>query len=147
MLEVSGVAKQYGEHVHALRGIDLVIGAGELVAIMGPSGCGKSTLLHLLGALDTPTSGEVVLGGRSLGTMTDKERTEARRTEVGFVFQFFNLVPVLDVAENIALPAVVGKVPAARRAERLDAVVSAVGLAGFEDRLPNELSGGQQQRV
>ena len=147
MLEVSGVTKQYGGGVDALRGIDLSIGAGELVAIMGPSGCGKSTLLHLLGALDTPTAGEVRLGSRSLGAMTDKERTEARRTDIGFVFQFFNLVPVLDVTENIALPAVVGKVPAKRRAERLQAVVAAVGLEGFEDRLPNQLSGGQQQRV
>ena len=147
MLQVSCVTKQYGESVHALRGIDLTIGAGELVAIMGPSGCGKSTLLHLMGALDTPTSGEVILGGRSIGAMHDKDRTEARRTEVGFVFQFFNLVPVLDVAENIALPAVVGRVPSKQRAARLEAVVAAVGLVGLEDRLPNQLSGGQQQRV
>ena len=147
MLQVSGVTKQYGDRVQALRGIDLAIGEGELVAIMGPSGCGKSTLLHLMGALDTPSSGEVQLRGRSLGALSDKQRTEARRTEVGFVFQFFNLVPVLDVAENIALPAIVGRVPATRRAARLQAVVAATGLEGLEDRLPNQLSGGQQQRV
>ena len=156
MLEVSGVlsasalTKSYqadGVSVDALRGVDLSIGAGELVAIMGPSGCGKSTLLHLLGALDTPSSGTVSLGGRELSSLSDKERTRVRRDDVGFVFQFFNLVPVLTAAENIALPAVVGRTSGARRAQRLAEVIAAVGLTGLEGRLPNQLSGGQQQRV
>ena len=150
MLVVSGVTKRYrsgGVDVDALRGVDLSVDAGELVAIMGPSGCGKSTLLHIMGALDTPTAGEVELDGRALSALSDRERTEARRTKIGFVFQFFNLVPVLTVAENIALPAVVGRKPSKDRAERLREVVEVVGLAGLEQRLPNQLSGGQQQRV
>ena len=150
MLEISGVTKRYqsdGVAVDALRGIDLTIGAGEMVAIMGPSGCGKSTLLHLMGALDTPTSGSVELEGRALGSLDDRARTTLRRDRLGFVFQFFNLVPVLSVAENVSLPAVVGRMPAAARAARLREVLADVGLEGYEDRLPSQLSGGQQQRV
>jgi len=150
MLEVLGVTKSYradGVEVAALRGVDLTVGDGELVAIMGPSGCGKSTLLHVMGALDTPTIGEVRLDGRSLGTLSDRERTEVRRTRIGFVFQFFNLVPVLTVAENVALPAVVGRAPTKDRETRLREVLASVGLLELRDRLPNQLSGGQQQRV
>jgi putative ABC transport system ATP-binding protein len=150
VLELSGVDKSYasdGVTVEALRGVDLSVGAGEFVAIMGPSGCGKSTLLHLMGALDAPTTGEVLLEGTSMRALSDRQRTEIRRTRIGFVFQFFNLVPVLTVAENIALPAVVGRAPAAARAERLAELIAAVGLEGLEDRLPNQVSGGQQQRV
>ena len=150
MLDVSGVTKSYrsdGVGVDALRGVDLLVGRGELIAIMGPSGCGKSTLLHLMGALDTPSEGTVSLNGRSLATLSDRERTRVRRDEVGFVFQFFNLVPVLTVAENIALPAVVGRKPAKERDRRLAELVPLVGLEGLERRLPNQLSGGQQQRV
>ena len=150
MLEVCGVTKSYrsgGNGIDALRGVDLTIGAGEFVAIMGPSGCGKSTLLHLMGALDTPTAGEVRLSGRSIGSLDDGARTAIRRDDVGFVFQFFNLVPVLTVAENIQLPSVVGRLAPRTRAARLAELVEQVGLGGFEDRLPTELSGGQQQRV
>ena len=150
MLDVCGVTKSYtadGLTVDALRGIDLAVDDGEFVAIMGPSGCGKSTLLHLMGALDTPTAGTVALGGRTLSALSDRERTRVRRDDVGFVFQFFNLVPVLTAAENIALPAVVGRKPAKERSARLEEVVAAVGLAGLEGRMPNQLSGGQQQRV
>ena len=150
MLAVAGVTKAYAAEaatVHALRGIDLTIDEGELVAVMGPSGCGKSTLLHLMGALDVPTSGTVHLRGRSLGELDDRARTLVRRDEVGFVFQFFNLVPVLTVAENVALPAVVGRRPVRERAARLAEVLAWVGLGGMDRRLPSELSGGQQQRV
>jgi putative ABC transport system ATP-binding protein len=150
MLELSGVTKRYGSDavaVEALRGIDLSIGAGEMVAIMGPSGCGKSTLLHLLGALDTPSGGSVRLDGRPLEALADRERTELRRTQLGFVFQFFNLVPVLTAAENVALPAVVGRMPAAARAARLAEVIADVGLEGLEDRLPNQLSGLRRNRA
>jgi putative ABC transport system ATP-binding protein len=150
MLKVLGVTKSYrtdGVEVEALRGVDLAVGDGELVAIMGPSGCGKSTLLHVMGALDTPTGGYVELDGLPLGELNDRDRTEVRRTRIGFVFQFFNLVPVLTAAENIALPAVVGRTPSKERAARLEEVVAQVGLEGLESRLPSQLSGGQQQRV
>ena len=150
VLEVCGVSKSYhadGVTFDALRNVDLTIEAGDFLAIMGPSGCGKSTLLHLMGALDTPTSGDVSLGGRSLGGLDDAARTAVRRDDVGFVFQFFNLVPVLTVAENIALPAVVAKVAPKARTERLAEILDEVGLVGLEDRLPTQLSGGQQQRV
>ena len=150
VLEVSGVSKSYtteGVTFDALRDVDLTIQAGELVAIMGPSGCGKSTLLHLMGALDTPSAGDIRLGDRSLGQLGDRDRTAVRRDDVGFVFQFFNLVPVLTVAENITLPAVVGKLAAGPRSERLAEVLREVGLEGLEHRLPTQLSGGQQQRV
>ena len=150
MLKVLGVTKSYrtdGVEVEALRGVDLAVGDGELVAIMGPSGCGKSTLLHVMGALDTPTGGYVELDGLPLGELNDRDRTEVRRTRIGFVFQFFNLVPVLTASENIALPAVVGRTPSKERAARLEEVVAQVGLEGLESRLPSQLSGGQQQRV
>jgi putative ABC transport system ATP-binding protein len=114
---------------------------------MGPSGSGKSTLLHLLGGLDEPTSGEVFLEGRPLSGLPDREITLARRGSVGFVFQFFNLVPVLTVAENIALPRVIaGDRPEAYR-ERLDAVIAQIGLEDCADKLPSQISGGQQQRT
>lgn len=150
MLEVCGVSKSYktdGVAFDALRNVDLAVERGDFLAIMGPSGCGKSTLLHLMGALDTPTTGEVRLAGRSLGHLDDRARTAVRRNDVGFVFQFFNLVPVLTVAENIALPAVVGKVAPKARADRLAEVIEEIGLSGLEARLPTQLSGGQQQRV
>ena len=114
---------------------------------MGPSGSGKSTLLHLLGGLDSPTSGDVVLEGKPLSGLSDKEVTLARRGTVGFVFQFFNLVPVLTVAENIALPLVIaGRSPDSYR-ERLAEVLEQVGLTDVADKLPSQVSGGQHQRT
>ena len=133
--------------VRALDGVSLAVPAGGFVSIMGPSGSGKSTLLHLLGGLDAPTDGDVTLQGRALSALSDKERTLARRHAIGFVFQFFNLVPVLSVEENVALPAVIdGQKPSAYRA-RLDRVLALVGLDGHRSHLPSEISGGQQQRV
>jgi len=144
------VVKEYeqgGERQTVLRGVSLEVEAGRFVAIMGPSGSGKSTLLHLLGGLDTPDSGNVEIAGQPLSRMKDDARTELRRRQVGIVYQFFNLVPVLTAAENIALPAVIaGKRETDYRA-RLDSVIELVGLGEHRDKQPSQLSGGQQQRA
>jgi putative ABC transport system ATP-binding protein len=133
--------------VRALDGVTLDVPHGRFIACMGPSGSGKSTLLHLLGGLDSPTSGEVLLEGQPMSALSDKELTLARRHKIGFVFQFFNLVPVLSVEENIALPAIIdAKKPKEYRA-RLEEVLSLVSLAEWRTHLPSEISGGQQQRV
>ncbi|MET0926562.1 MAG: ABC transporter ATP-binding protein [Solirubrobacterales bacterium] len=131
--------------VKALDGITVDLPAGGLTAIMGPSGSGKSTLMHCLAGLDRPTSGKVIVAGVDLGELDDGELTELRRDKVGFVFQFFNLLPVLDARENIVLPLkLAGRDPDQARFDRL---VDAVGLADRLDHRPAELSGGQQQRV
>ena len=150
VLVARGLTKEYGEGdrlQRVLAGVDLEVERGRFVSIMGPSGSGKSTLLHLLGALDTPTSGEVLLDGTALSSMTDDERTLLRRKRIGIVYQFFNLVPVLTAAENVALPAVI----AGRREHdykgRLATVLELVGLTEHRDKLVTQLSGGQQQRA
>jgi putative ABC transport system ATP-binding protein len=134
-----------GVSVEALRGVSLRVDEGEYVAIVGPSGSGKSTLMHCLAALDTPTSGEAVVDGTSLGRLKDKDLTTLRRERVGFVFQSFNLVPTLSAEENILLPLSL----AGRKPDRawFDQVVDAVGLRPRLGHRPSELSGGQQQRV
>jgi putative ABC transport system ATP-binding protein len=131
--------------VVALDGIDLEVASGEFVAVVGPSGCGKSTLLHLLAAIDRPTSGEVLVEGRDLAALPESERTLYRRRDVGLVFQFFNLLPHLDVAENVALPRRLdGRADAPERARDL---LVRVGLAHRAAAHPYELSGGEMQRV
>jgi len=131
--------------VTALDGVSVELAAGRFVAIMGPSGSGKSTLMHILAGLDRPTAGTVVVDGIDLGELDDAELTELRRDKVGFVFQFFNLLPVLDARENILLPLkLAGRDPSP---ERLEALVGAVGLGDRLGHRPAELSGGQQQRV
>jgi putative ABC transport system ATP-binding protein len=136
-----------GSHTRALDGVSLDVPAGGFVSVMGPSGSGKSTLLHLLGGLDSPTSGDVLLEGKPLSGLSDKDVTLARRGSVGFVFQFFNLVPVLTVAENIALPLVIaGQSPDSYRS-RLDEVIDRVDLGDCVEKLPSQISGGQQQRT
>jgi putative ABC transport system ATP-binding protein len=149
-VRASGLTKTYGEGeaaVRALRGVDLAIPRGELVAVMGPSGSGKSTLLHLVGGLDTPTAGEVRVGGVSLGGLSDTELTLLRRRRMGFVFQFFNLLPTLSAEENVALPLMLaGESPGAHR-ERIGGLLALVGLERRSGHLPQELSGGEQQRV
>ncbi len=133
--------------VSALQGIDLAIEKGEMVAIVGPSGCGKTTLLNVLSGIDDATSGEVRIGNRSLGEMSDNEKTDFRANRIGFVFQSYNLLPVLSAVENVEMPLLVlGRNSAAAR-ERALRALEAVGLTGEADKRPMEMSGGQQQRV
>jgi putative ABC transport system ATP-binding protein len=150
LLQTTQLQKQYqmGEvTVSALRGVDFVVEKGEFVAIMGPSGSGKSTLLHLLGGLDTPTEGEVQLAGKRLAHLSDDQLTITRRRQVGFVFQFFNLLPTLSAAENVALPLLIDGRRIEDYAERIDKLLDLVGLGDRKHHRPDQLSGGQQQRV
>ena len=133
--------------VEALRGVDLAIGRGEMVAVAGPSGSGKSTLLHLLGGLDEPDAGRVLVDGVDLATLGDRERTLLRRRRLGFVFQTFNLVPVLSALENVEYPLLLDGRPAAERRRRAADALRAVGLSGRLDHRPDQLSGGERQRV
>lgn len=146
VIELAGTAKTYGEGptaVHALRGIDLGIDQGEFVVVLGPSGSGKTTLLNLVGGIEEPTSGSLTVDGIDLVSMTPDERTEFRRSHVGFVFQFFNLIPTLTALENVQLMAeLVG-----RDHDESMAALDAVGLADRADHFPGMLSGGEQQRV
>jgi putative ABC transport system ATP-binding protein len=136
-----------GEPVEAVRGVDLEVPEGELLAVMGPSGCGKSTLLHLLGGLARPTQGEVFVGGRALAGLGDDDLAEIRRREVGFVFQAYNLVPVLTVEENVSLPALIAGESRSTTRARVDELLHQVGLETKRNRRPAQLSGGEQQRV
>jgi putative ABC transport system ATP-binding protein len=150
VLAARDLVKEYstnGSSTRALDGVSLEVPTGMFLSVMGPSGSGKSTLLHLLGGLDTPSSGEVSLGNRSLADLDDKEVTLLRRGSVGFVFQFFNLVPVLTIAENIALPLVIAGRPPDSYRERLDEVIELVGLSARASQLPSQISGGEQQRT
>jgi putative ABC transport system ATP-binding protein len=149
-IETRDLHMHYGQgriEVRALDGVDLVIEAGEMVSIMGPSGSGKSTLLHVVGALDAATSGTIAVAGRHYEGLGDKELTELRRDHIGFVFQFFNLLPSLTAEENVTLPAVIAKRHDAAVRERARMLLERVGLSDRMDHLPAELSGGQQQRV
>ena len=150
ILSARNLTKDYrsnGSRTRALDDVSLDVTPGRFLSVMGPSGSGKSTLLHVLGGLDVPTSGEVLLDGRPLSGLDDKEITLARRGSVGFVFQFFNLVPVLTVAENIALPKVIAGDAPSTYAKRLDDVIAQVGLEDCRQKLPSQISGGQQQRT
>ena len=150
IVEVTGLTKVYGRGetaVTALDHVDLSVDAGEFVAIMGPSGCGKSTLLNLIGGLDKPTSGIVRIGGDDIAEMDDATVTKLRRRRLGFVFQFFNLIPVLDAAENAALPLTLDGVAPAEARRRAQAWLEKVGLEQRMHNRPDQLSGGQQQRV
>lgn len=148
ILTVEHLAKVYGEGETATRALDDVsfsIAEGEFCAIVGSSGSGKSTLLHLMGGVDRPTSGTVRLNGEDIYARSDEQLAVFRRREVGLVYQFYNLIPVLSVVENITLPVALDGRPVNR--ERLGMLLHALGLEGREDALPNQLSGGQQQRV
>ncbi len=150
VLEARGLTKVYetrGVETHALRGVDLRIEEGEFTAISGPSGSGKTTLLNLLGALDTPTAGEVRLDGQALDGLSGGALSLLRLRKLGFVFQAYNLIPVLTARENVEFVMELQGVPASPRRERALALLSDVGLAGLGDKRPLEMSGGQQQRV
>ncbi len=150
MVRLEGVVKTFGRGdraVHALAGLSLTVPRGAFVTIMGPSGSGKSTLLHLIGGLDIPDKGEIVVDGRSLRSLSDDELTVYRRRNIGFVFQFFNLLPTLSAAENVALPLLLDgqRWPAVRA--RVEHALDLVGLTPRQHHRPAELSGGEMQRV
>lgn len=147
LLDVTKVYQQGRRVVHAVRGVSLRVAAGEFLSIMGPSGSGKSTLLHLLGALDSPTTGRVLFLGRDLQSISDRERSLLRRNRIGFIFQFFNLLPTLTAVENVALPLLLGGQPRRRACERGLALLEEVGLYERANHFPEELSGGEMQRV
>src|ERR671911_878957 len=149
-VETVGLNKVYGDGptaVRALREVSLEFPNGEFAAIMGPSGSGKSTLLHILGALDKPTSGRVVVGGTELSGLSDKKLTLLRRERMGFVFQFFNLIPTLSAEENVLLPVLISGKRPGNYSERLDELLDLVKLTARRTHRPDELSGGEQQRV
>jgi putative ABC transport system ATP-binding protein len=149
-VETVGLAKVYGEGptaVHALEDVSLSFPNGEFAAIMGPSGSGKSTLLHILGALDKPTSGRVIVGKTELSGLSDKKLTLLRRERMGFVFQFFNLIPTLTAEENVLLPVLIAGKRPGQYGQRLDELLDLVKLTERRTHRPDELSGGEQQRV
>ncbi len=149
-LSVQDVERLYegGESgVAALRGVSFEVEAGEFVALMGPSGCGKSTLLHLVGGMDRPTSGRVILDGLDLGKLGEEELARLRRKRIGFVFQFFNLLPTLTVAENVALPLLLDGADDRATRERAAELLARVGLSKRVKHFPAELSGGEMQRT
>jgi len=150
VIVTEGIKKVYSENavpVHALRGIDLKIQSGEFTALVGPSGSGKTTFLNIISGLDTPTEGKVWLNGKLLSSMSGNELSDFRRDNIGFIFQAYNLIPVLTVEENIEYIMLLQSVPKIERHRRVTAMLEEVGLAGFADRKPPKLSGGQQQRV
>jgi len=150
IIEALDLCKTYklGEvSIEVLKDVNLAINEGEFVSLMGPSGSGKSTLLYLLGGLDKPTSGSIRLKGRELSVMKDKEESEMRRREIGFVFQFYNLVSNLNLEENIMLPILLDGKKLKQYKGRLDEILELVGLSDRRKHTPRELSGGQQQRV
>lgn len=150
LISAKNLSKTYGSgqtSVTALNGVSLTVDPREFVAVMGPSGCGKSTLLHLLGGLDRPTQGTVEIDGNDLTQLDDKKLTELRRRKIGFVFQFFNLIPVMSALENVALPMTLDHANPAEATAKAAAWLGRVGLAQRNEHRPDQLSGGQQQRV
>ncbi|VDS09613.1 Lipoprotein-releasing system ATP-binding protein LolD [Paracoccus haematequi] len=151
VLRLEAVGKTYGKGgpapVEVLRGLDLTVARGEVVALVAPSGAGKSTLLHIAGLLDTPDAGRVILNGRDMTGLPDKPRTEARRRELGFVYQFHHLLPEFSAAENIVLPQLANGISQRDAAARAADLLGRVGLSHRADHRPAQLSGGEQQRV
>ena len=150
VIETRGLTKAYGSdetRVDALRGIDLRVQHGEFLAIMGPSGSGKSTLLHILGGVETPTSGQALLEGTDMATLDDDERTLIRRTRIGFIFQSFNLLPAFTAEENVSLPLDLSGMSAVESRRRALDSLNLVGVAHRRNHIPGALSGGEQQRV
>jgi putative ABC transport system ATP-binding protein len=150
VLEAKDIHRKYqlgAQNVKALSGVDFLVEKGEFVAIMGPSGSGKSTLLHLLGGLDKPSQGEITLAGMQLSILNDRQITLTRRHHVGFIFQFYNLVPILSAEENILLPLIIDGKDPRKYQDRLDRMLDLVGLRERRKHRPEQLSGGEQQRV
>lgn len=149
-VKVSKLVKSYetsAEQVRALKGVDWEIGAGEAVALMGPSGCGKTTLLNLLGGVDHASGGDIIVGDQKLAALSERELEKYRLHQVGFVFQFFNLIPTLTAAENLELPMLIAEIAATERRRRVEGLLQMVGLGDKGNKRPEELSGGEQQRV
>ncbi len=150
MIEVRGVGKRYNSRakpVLALDDVDLTVARGEFVAVMGPSGCGKSTLLHLLGGLDRPTNGEIHLDGERVDQLSERAWAVRRRRQVGYVFQFFNLIGNLSAADNVELPALMAGLSGGEARRRREALLVELGVEGRGGAMPSEMSGGEQQRV
>ncbi len=150
VVECINLRKSYilGEvRVDALRGINMKINRGEMVSIMGPSGCGKTTLLNIIGSLDNPSSGQVLLEKNDISRASEQELTEIRRKSVGFIFQFYNLLPVLTALENVELPMLIAGIPKDERVQRATELLEKVDLLKRKDHKPDELSGGERQRV
>ncbi len=150
VIAAEGIEKTYSDNgvpVYAVRGIDLTIHFGEFTAIVGPSGSGKTTFLNIISGLDKPTSGQVWLNHKLLSGMSGRELSDFRRDHIGFIFQSYNLIPVLTVEENIEYVMLLQRVPKAERHQRVLRILEEVGMQGFENRFPPQLSGGQQQRV
>ena len=148
ILRVENLTKVYGKgenEVRALDGVSFLVEKGEFVAVIGPSGSGKSTLLHILGGVDRPTSGRVLMDGKDVYAQNEEQLAIFRRRQVGLIYQFYNLIPVLNVTENITLPVLMDGQKVNR--DRLKELITTLGLTGRENHLPNQLSGGQQQRV
>jgi putative ABC transport system ATP-binding protein len=149
-VKVSKLTKSYStaaEQVRALKGVEWQIGPGEAVALMGPSGCGKTTLLNILGGVDHPTGGDILVGNQKLTSLSERDLEKYRLHKVGFVFQFFNLIPTLTAMENLELPMMVAGIGAEQRKSRSDGLLQMVGLGAKGHKRPEELSGGEQQRV
>lgn len=151
LIKLSDITKRYplanGEFYQALNGINLTIKKGEFVAIMGPSGSGKSTLMHIMGALDTPSSGQYIFNGKDISTYSEDQLAEIRNKDIGFVFQSFNLLPRTTVIKNVERPMMYGKIPPAERAKRAMEALTLVGIPEKANNLSNQISGGQIQRV
>ena len=150
VIETLNLVKEYRQGARLLRvldGVNMTVERGEFMAIMGPSGSGKSTLLNMIGALDRPTSGSVLINGVDISTLDENELAELRNREIGFIFQFFNLITRMNALGNVGLPLAIAGVPAGERRERAAKVLETVGLSGRLDHKPSELSGGEQQRV
>jgi putative ABC transport system ATP-binding protein len=150
IIETSDLRKEYpqaGQPLKVLKGVDIQVDPGEFIAIMGPSGSGKSTLLNMLGALDKPTSGKVYIRGVDISTLNDNQLADLRNTEIGFIFQFFNLIPRMDAQRNVELPMAIAGASRGERRERARKLLELVGLRDRTHHKPSELSGGEQQRV
>jgi putative ABC transport system ATP-binding protein len=150
LIHIEGLNKSYvrgGQFIPVLEGVDLDVHAGEFIALMGPSGSGKSTLLNLIAGIDKPTSGSIAIGGVNIARLSEGELADWRAANVGFIFQFYNLMPVLTAFENVELPLLLTRLNRAQRKQHVEAALAMVSLTDRMDHYPNELSGGQQQRV